>query len=123
MQKVRSPTYAENYINLARSVVLNVITDTLQRKEDLTHYILYSDDFMFWLSLANWLDYENVIKDKFSQFKGIDRTIRKKLNTYYRLKGEEMKARKNYESNTNCNHFERNSERNCWRNSRNNGKP
>ena len=98
MQKVRSPTYAENYINLARTVVLNVITDTLQRKEDLKDYILYSDDFMFWLSLADWLDYENVIKDKFSHFKGIDRTIRKKLNTYYRLKGEEMKARKNYES-------------------------
>lgn len=106
MKKVRSPTYADNYINLARSVVLNVITDTLQRKEDLKDYILYSDDFMFWLSLANWLDYENVIKDKFSHFKGIDRTIRKKLNTYYRLKGEEMKARKNYESNTNCNYSE-----------------
>lgn len=98
MEKVRSPTYTENYINLARTVVLNVITDTLQRKEDLTHYILYSDDFMFWLSLANWLDYEDAIKDKFSYFKGTDRTIRKKLNTYYRLKGEEMKARKNYES-------------------------
>lgn len=103
MQKVRSPTYAENYINLARTVVLNAITDTLQHKEDLKDYILYSDDFMFWLSLANWLDYENVIEDKFSHFKGIDRTIRKKLNTYYRLKGEEMKARKNYESNTDCN--------------------
>ena len=106
MQKVRSPTYAENYINLARTVVLNVITDTLQHKEDLKDYILYSDDFMFWLSLANWLDYENVIKDKFSHFKGIDRTIRKKLNTYYRLKGEEMKARKNYESKADCNNFE-----------------
>lgn len=35
MEKVRSPTYAENYINLARAVVLNVITDTLQHKEDL----------------------------------------------------------------------------------------
>ena len=104
MQKVRSPTYAENYINLARTVVLNVITDTLQRKEDLKDYILYSDDFMFWLSLANWLDYENVIKDKFSQFKGVDPTIRKKLQNYYRLKGKEMKARKNYESNTDCNH-------------------
>lgn len=102
MQKVRSPTYAENYINLARTVVLNVITDILQHKEDLKNYILYSDDFMFWLSLANWLDYENIIKDKFSHFKGVDRTIRKKLNTYYRLKGEEMKARKNYESNTDC---------------------
>lgn len=106
MEKVRSPTYAENYINLARAVVLNVITDTLQCKEDLKDYILYSDNFMFWLSLANWLDYENVIKDKFSHFKGIDRTIRKKLNTYYRLKGEEMKARKNYESNANSNNFE-----------------
>lgn len=94
MQKVRSPTYKENYVNLARAVVLNVITNTLQRKEDLTHYILYSDDFMFWLSLANWLDYENVIKDKFSQFKGVDPTIKKKLQNYYRLKGEEMKARK-----------------------------
>lgn len=103
MQKVRSPTYAENYINLARAVVLNVITDTLQHKEDLKNYILYSDDFMFWLSRADWLDYENVIKDKFLHFKGIDRTIRKKLNTYYRLKGEEMKARKNYESNTDSN--------------------
>lgn len=106
MQKVRSPTYAENYIDLARAVVLNVITDTLQYKEDLKDYILYSDDFMFWLSLANWLDYENIIKDKFSHFKGIDRTIRKKLNTYYRLKGEEMKARKNYESKADCNNFE-----------------
>lgn len=106
MKKVRSPTYAENYIDLARAVVLNVITDTLQHKEDLKDYILYSDDFMFWLSLANWLDYENVIKDKFSHFKGIDRTIRKKLNTYYRIKGEEMKARKNYESKADCNNFE-----------------
>lgn len=106
MQKVRSPTYVENYINLARSVVLNAIIDTLKGKSDLRHYILYSDDFMFWLSLANWLDYENVIKDKFSQFKGIDRTIRKKINTYYRIKGEEMKARKNYESNTDSNNFE-----------------
>lgn len=106
MQKVRSPTHAENYIDLARAVVLNVITDTLQRKEDLKDYILYSDDFMFWLSLANWLDYEDIIKDKFSHFKGIDRTIRKKLNTYYRLKGEEMKARKNYESNADFNNFE-----------------
>lgn len=71
MQKVRSPTFAENYINLARAVVLNVITDILQRKEDLKDYILYSDDFMFWLSLADWLKYENVIKDKFSRFKGL----------------------------------------------------
>ena len=94
MQKVRSPTYKENYINLARAVVLKTIIDTLKGESDLRHYILYSDDFMFWLSLANWLNYENVIKDKFSCFKGIDRTIRKKLNTYYRLKGEEMKARK-----------------------------
>ena len=94
MQKVRSPTYAENYVNLARAVVLKTVIETLKGKSDLRHYILYSDDFMFWLSLANWLDYENVIKDKFSHFKGIDRTIRKKLNTYYRIKGEEMKARK-----------------------------
>lgn len=106
MQKERSPTYTENYIDLARAVVLNAITDTLQHKEDLKNYILYSDDFMFWLSLANWLNYENVIKDKFSHFKGIDRTIRKKLNTYYRIKGEEMKARKNYESKADCNNFE-----------------
>ena len=106
MQKVRSPTYNENYINLARAVVLKTVIDTLKGESDLRHYILYSDDFMFWLSLANWLDYENVIKDKFSCFKGIDRTIRKKLNTYYRIKGEEMKARKNYESNTDCNNFE-----------------
>ena len=98
MQKVRSPTYKENYVSLARAVVLKTVIDTLKGKSDLRHYILYSDDFMFWLSLANWLDYENVIKDKFSHFKGIDRTIRKKLNTYYRIKGEEMKARKNYES-------------------------
>ena len=94
MQKVRSPTYKENYVNLARAVVLKTVIDTLKGESDLRHYILYSDDFMFWLSLANWLDYENVIKDKFSHFKGIDRTIRKKLNTYYRIKGEEMKARK-----------------------------
>ena len=103
MQKVRSPTYKENYLNLARAVVLKTVIDTLKGESDLRHYILYSDDFMFWLSLANWLDYENVIKDKFSHFKGIDRTIRKKLNTYSRLNGEEMKARKNYESNTDCN--------------------
>ena len=103
---MRSPTYKENYINLARAVVLKTVIDTLKGESDLRHYILYSDDFMFWLSLANWLDYENVIKDKFSCFKGIDKTIRKKLNTYYRLKGEEMKARKNYESNTNCNYSE-----------------
>ena len=94
MQKVRSPTYKENYVNLAQAVVLKTVIDTLKGESDLRHYILYSDDFMFWLSLANWLDYENVIKDKFSHFKGIDRTIRKKLNTYYRIKGEEMKARK-----------------------------
>ena len=94
MQKVRSPTYKENYLNLARAVVLKTVIDTLKGESDLRHYILYSDDFMFWLSLANWLDYENAIKDKFSRFKGIDRTIRKKLNTYYRIKGEEMKARK-----------------------------
>lgn len=102
MKKVRSPTYAENYVNLARAVVLKIVIDTLQNKEDLRDYILYSDDFVFWLYLADWLKYENVIKDKFSYFKGIDRTLRKKLNTYYRLKGEEMKARKNYESNTDC---------------------
>ena len=102
MQKVRSPTFAENYVNLARAVVLKVVVDTLQNKEDLKDYILYSDDFVFWLCLADWLKYENVIKDKFSCFKGIDLTLRKKLNTYYRLKGEEMKARKNYESNTDC---------------------
>ena len=94
MQKIRNPTYKGNYVNLARAVVLKTVTDTLKGESDLRHYILYSDDFMFWLFLANWLDYENVIKDKFSHFKGIDRTIRKKLNTYYRLKGEEMKARK-----------------------------
>ena len=94
MQKVRSPTYKENYVNLARTVVLKTVIDTLKGESDLRDYILYSDDFMFWLSLANWLDYENVIKDKFSCFKGIDRTIRKKLNTYYRIKGEEMKVRK-----------------------------
>ena len=100
MQKVRSPTYEENYVNIARAVVLKTVTDTLKGESDLRHYILYSDDFMFWLSLANWLDYENVIKDKFTQFKGVDPTIRKKLQNYYRIKGEEMKARKNYESNT-----------------------
>ena len=69
MQKVRSPTYAENYVNLARAVVLKVVVDTLQGKEDLKNYILYSDDFVFWLCLADWLKYENVIKDKFSYFK------------------------------------------------------
>ena len=106
MQKVRSPTYKENYVNLARAVVLKTVIDTLKGESDLRHYILYSDDFMFWLSLANWLDYENVIKDKFSHFKGIDRTIRKKLNTYYRIKGEEMKERKNYESKADSNNFE-----------------
>lgn len=91
MQKVRSPTYAENYVNLARAVVLKIVVDTLQKKEDLKDYILYSEDFVFWLRLANWLKYENVIKDKFSCFKEIDNTLRKKLNTYYHLKGEEMK--------------------------------
>ena len=94
MQKVRSPTYVENYVNLARAVVLKVVVDTLQGKEDLKNYILYSDDFVFWLCFADWLKYENVIKDKFSCFKGIDRTLKKKLNTYYRLKGEEMKRGK-----------------------------
>lgn len=94
MQKVRSPTYAENYVNLARAVVLKIVIDTLQNKEDLRNYILYSDDFVFWLYLADWLKYENVIKDKFSCFKGIDSTLRKKLNNYYRLKGEEIKRGK-----------------------------
>lgn len=94
MQKVRSPTYVENYVNLARAVVLKVVVDTLQDKEDLKDYILYSDDFVFWLYLADWLKYENVIKDKFSCFKGIDNTLRKKLNNYYRLKGEEIKRGK-----------------------------
>lgn len=103
MEKVRSPTFNENFVNLARAVVLKTVTDTLKGENDLKHYILYSDDFMFWLCCANWLQYENVIKDKFVQFKGIDKTIRKKLNTYYRLKGEEMKVRKNYESNTDSN--------------------
>lgn len=91
MEKVRSPTYTENYVNLARAVVLKVVVDTLQNKEDLKDYILYSDDFVFWLYLADWLKYENVIKDKFSCFKGIDNTLKKKLNHYYRLKGEEIK--------------------------------
>lgn len=94
MQKVRSPTYAENYVNLARAVVLKIVIDTLQNKEDLRNYILYSDDFVFWLRLADWLKYENVIKDKFSCFKGVDSTLRKKLNNYYRLKGEEIKRGK-----------------------------
>lgn len=94
MQKVRSPTYAENYVNLARAVVLKIVIDTLQNKEDLKDYILYSDDFVFWLCLADWLKYENVIKDKFSRFKGVDSTLRKKLNNYYRLKGEEIKRGK-----------------------------
>lgn len=102
MEKVRSPTYVENYVNLARAVVLKVVIDTLQNKEDLKDYILYSDDFVFWLGLADWLKYENVIKNKFSCFKGIDRPLKKKLNTYYRLKGEEMKRGKLYESYTNC---------------------
>lgn len=93
MEKVRSPTFEENYVNLARAVVLKIVVDTLQNKENLKDYILYSDDFMFWLSMANWLKYENVIKDKFSCFKGIDETLRKKLNNYYRLKGEENKKR------------------------------
>ena len=106
MEKVRSPTYAENYVNLARAVVLKIVVDTLQNKENLTDYILYSDDFMFWLCNANWLKYENVIKDKFSCFKGIDNTLRKKLNNYYRLKGEEMKRGKLYESYTDCHNFE-----------------
>lgn len=103
MEKVRSPTYLENYINLARAVVLKVVVDTLQNKEDLKDYILYSEDFIFWLCLADWLKYENIIKDKFSCFKGIDDTLRKKLNNYYRLKGEEMKVRKKYESHTDSN--------------------
>lgn len=84
----------ENYVNLARAVVLKVLVDTLRGKEDLKDYILYSDDFIFWLGLADWLKYENVIKDKFSYFKGVDSTLRKKLNNYYRLKGEEMKRGK-----------------------------
>lgn len=94
MKKIRSPTHNENFVKLARAVVLKTVTDTLKGESDLRHYILYSDDFMFWLCCADWLQYENVIKDKFVQFKGIDKTIRKKLNTYYRLKGEEMKVRK-----------------------------
>ncbi len=94
MEKVRSPTYNENFVKLARAVVLKTVTDTLKGESDLRHYILYSDDFMFWLCCADWLQYENVIKGKFVQFKGIDKTIRKKLNNYYRLKGEEMKVRK-----------------------------
>lgn len=107
MQKVRSPTYAENYIDLARAVVLKTVTDTLSGESDLKHYILYSDDFMFWLCCANWLQYEDVIKDKFAHFKGIDKTIRKKLNTYYRLKRwQEMKARKKYESKADSHDFE-----------------
>lgn len=106
MEKVRSPTYAENYVNLARAVVLKIVVDTLQNKENLKDYILYSDDFMFWLCNANWLKYENVIKDKFSCFKGIDNTLRKKLNNYYHLKGEEMKRGKLYESYTDCYNFE-----------------
>ena len=36
MQKVRSPTYAENYIDLARTVVLNVITDPSETFSELT---------------------------------------------------------------------------------------
>lgn len=94
MQKVRSPTYAENYVNLARAVILKIVVDALQNKEDLKDYILYSDDFIFWLCNANWLKYENVIKDKFLCFKGIDITLRKKLNNYYCLKGEEKKRGK-----------------------------
>ena len=46
MQKVRSPTYAENYANLARAVVLKVVVDTLQGKEDLKDYILTKLDSM-----------------------------------------------------------------------------
>lgn len=102
MEKVRSPTYVENYVNLARAVVLKVVIDTLQNKEDLKDYILYSDDFVFWLGLADWLKYENVIKNKFSCFKGIDNTLKKKLNNYYRLKGEEMKRGNYNESYANC---------------------
>lgn len=94
MNKVRSPTRNENFVNLARAVVLKTVTDTLKGERDLRHYILYSDDFIFWLCCADWLQYEEVIKDKFKHFQGIDRTLQKKLNTYYRLKGEEMKARK-----------------------------
>ena len=94
MQKVRSPTYNENYVNLARAVVLKTVTDTLKGESDLRRYILYSDDFVFWLYCSNWLKYEEPIKDKFTQFKGVDPTIRKKLQNYYRIKGEEMKARK-----------------------------
>lgn len=105
MEKVRSPTYAENYVNLARAVILKIVVDTLQKKEDLKDYILYSDDFMFWLCNANWLKYENVIKDKFSCFKGVDSTLRKKLNNYYRLKGEEMKRGKLNESYADSNNF------------------
>ena len=40
MEKVRSPTYVENYVNLARAVVLKVVIDTLQNKEGLKDYIL-----------------------------------------------------------------------------------
>lgn len=93
MQKVRSPTYAENYVNLARAVVLKVVVDTLQGKEDLKDYILYSDDFVFWLCIADWLKYENVIKDKFSCFKGIDNTLRKKLKKLLSLKRRRDKER------------------------------
>lgn len=39
MQKVRNPTYVENYVNLARAVVLKVVVDTLQGKEDLKDLI------------------------------------------------------------------------------------
>lgn len=79
MGKVRSPTYAENYVNLARAVVLKVVVDAFQGKEDLKDYILYSDDFVLWLCLADWLKYENVIKNKFSCFKGIDNTLKKEI--------------------------------------------
>ena len=103
MNRIRNPTHTENYINLARAVVLNAITKSLKGSEDLRHYILYSDDFMFWLWCSDWLQYEDVIKDKFKHFHGIDRTLQKKLNTYYRLKGEEMKVRKKHESSTESN--------------------
>lgn len=106
MEKVRSPTYNENFVNLARAVVLKTVTDTLKGESDLRHYILYSDDFIFWLCCADWLQYEDVIKDKFKHFHGIDRTLQKKLNTYHRLKGEEMKVRKKHEGSTDSRYFE-----------------
>lgn len=106
MNRIRNPTHTENYINLSRAVILDVITKSLKGDKDLRHYILYSADFMFWLCCADWLQYEEVIKDRFKHFHGIDRTLQKKLNTYYRLKGEEMKARKKHESNTDSRYFE-----------------